>query len=107
MMGARIRARRDELGFSQDEVAVAIGRSRSLIAQYERGGCKPSAEALLRLADKLKLPIEEILGPSGMAELPKHTDDALRLIAIFRRLNPDDAATLLTLATRLDPGPKK
>jgi transcriptional regulator with XRE-family HTH domain len=45
--------RRQELGFSQRELAELVGTTQSAIARLERGGRPPRIDTLLRIADAL------------------------------------------------------
>lgn len=58
--GAYVKARRSELGLTQEEVAQLIGLSRSRVAQIETG-TMPSEEVIVKLVLALKMPIEEFL----------------------------------------------
>src|SRR4029453_5393619 len=48
-LGARIRARRSELGFSQDELAHRCGLHRTYLGGIERGERNPSLVNLLKI----------------------------------------------------------
>lgn len=52
-IGARIRARRNEMGLLQDAVAAAIGSSRQQVSKYESGRTALSPTRLLAIADFL------------------------------------------------------
>lgn len=54
-VGERIRHRRNELGFTQDELAEKIGRVTKYCADIERGYCGMSIETLLLFCEALKL----------------------------------------------------
>ena len=49
-IGALIRAERERLGLTQEEVARLLPCHRALISRWERGGSEPSAVWLMRLS---------------------------------------------------------
>lgn len=57
MLGARIRALREELGMSASQLAEAAGLSQSAISQIERGLVDPSLRTLRAIAETLNVPI--------------------------------------------------
>lgn len=74
MMGARIRYRREELGWSQDELAVRCGyKGRSSISTIEKGGNALNMETVQLLAKALDVSPLWILG-----EEPTTTADTIR-----------------------------
>ena len=52
-VGANIKARREESGMTQAELAKVVCTSRVVIAQYENGYTLPSLAVLARIADAL------------------------------------------------------
>lgn len=61
VLSARLRQRREELGWSQEKVGVAIGidesSSRTRISRYESGIHEPPVAIAMLLADALKVPL--------------------------------------------------
>jgi transcriptional regulator with XRE-family HTH domain len=55
--------RRQELGFSQRELAELVGTTQSAIARLERGGRPPRIDTLLRIADALDCDLAVELRP--------------------------------------------
>ena len=62
MVGARIRARRKQVGKSQDELGKACGISFQQIQKYERGVNRVSGSRLITLCKVLDLKPEQLLG---------------------------------------------
>lgn len=62
-LAACIRRRRAELGLSQEGLALDAGIDRTFVSQIERGVGNPSLRILCRIADRLELPIYELLYP--------------------------------------------
>jgi transcriptional regulator with XRE-family HTH domain len=61
-LGLLIRARRQALGISQEELAHEAGMDRSHISAIERGGSNPSYGSLLAIAEALRVPLSRLLG---------------------------------------------
>lgn len=58
--GAYVKARRKELGLTQEDVARLVGKSRSHIAQIETG-THPTDDVITKLILALKMPIHEFI----------------------------------------------
>ena len=85
--GQRIARARRRRGMSQAVLAGLIGRSESWLSQVERGTRSADSHTVLtRLAEVLRLPLEEITGPGG-AEDASRAHLAAELIeqAMMRR----------------------
>lgn len=52
-VGSRIRARREELGLSQERLGEAAGLHRVTIVNIEAGESRPNVDTLVRLAHAL------------------------------------------------------
>ena len=52
-----LREAREARGLTREQLAVRIGRSYPMLAQYEAGSKVPSVEALMRIADELGRPV--------------------------------------------------
>ena len=55
--------RRQQLGYSQRELAELVGTTQSAIARLERGGRPPRNDTLLRIADALDCDLAVELRP--------------------------------------------
>ncbi len=60
-MGGAIRARRDEQGISQQQLALMIGSSKSHIWRIETGRVGVGLDDLGRIADALDTPVRDLL----------------------------------------------
>lgn len=58
--GERIKARRNELGISQQALAVATDVSRQTIISMEQGNYAPSVHLALRVAAALDVTVEDL-----------------------------------------------
>lgn len=65
-LGAAVRARRKELGISQEELAIISGVERSNMGKIERGENNLSILNLIRIADALDSKAAEILTDAGL-----------------------------------------
>lgn len=77
-LGARIRERRQEAGFTVRGLAAAVGVSPSLISQIERGRATPSVATLWSIATELRQPVADLFsstdaetGPAAPGGAPK------------------------------------
>ncbi|HUH96064.1 MAG TPA: XRE family transcriptional regulator [Anaerolineales bacterium] len=56
-LGAYIKSKRLEMGFSLRDLAVATGLSATFLSNFERGVANPTLESLRKVANALKTPI--------------------------------------------------
>ncbi|MES1199913.1 MAG: helix-turn-helix transcriptional regulator [Pseudomonadota bacterium] len=105
-IGARIRARRTQIGVSQERLAEIIGVTFQQVQKYERGINRVSASTLFHIARALDMQITALM--------PKITDDkdlalesalddpVLRdAIQYFARLNSEGRLLFIELARAL------
>lgn len=57
IIGARIRARRKDVGLTQEKLGAETGRSFQQIQKYEKGQDRISAAVLLQIAGVLRVPV--------------------------------------------------
>ena len=60
-LSANVKARRKELGLSQEKLALLSGVDRSYMSEIERQIANPSIEALLRISNELQIPPSQLL----------------------------------------------
>lgn len=73
-LGAQVRKRRLELGYTQAQVAEAIDVSTSFVGHIERGTRKPSLETMAQLAIYMRCQLDLlVLPPRPDVELPNYT----------------------------------
>jgi transcriptional regulator with XRE-family HTH domain len=65
-LGAAIRARRRELGFSQEQLADRAGMDRSYLGEVERGENSVALLSLLSVADALGVTLESLMKEAGL-----------------------------------------
>ncbi len=101
-IGARIRDVRREKGLTQDQLATAIGVSRSAVAQWETGRAGQITGNLTRIAYTLDVGVEYLMY-GGDKRGPGRVDsgDELALVRLYRECSPEDRQLLLRTARRL------
>ena len=93
----RIRYLREELNFTQENLANKIGISRQVLSNYENEINQPSPEILIKLADNLQCSIDYLLGrEDDFGNISIHTEkpaplpqDEQTLLNNFRKLPQD------------------
>lgn len=71
-IGARVRARRLEIGMSQEQLAEALGVTFQQIQKYEKGINRIAASRLFDMSAALDLPIERFFQTSRAAMQPNN-----------------------------------
>ena len=75
-VGEKIKLRRKELRISADDLADAVGVSRSTIFRYEKGDIeKVGPEVLKKIADKLRVSPADLMGWSGEEDEKEMSND--------------------------------
>ncbi len=101
-MGIRIRDVRRERGWTQDQLANAVGVSRSAVAQWETGRAGQVTSNLTRIAEVLDVGVEYIMyGDDKRAPTEARLGDELALLRLYRACSVDDRQLLLRTARRL------
>ena len=99
-LAVKLKNLRLKKGKSLQDVASAVGSSKSHIWGLEVGRTKnPSSELLAKLADFFDIPVSNIIG-----ENPNSPDEDPKLVAIYRNLkelSEDDRETIKLLIERL------
>jgi transcriptional regulator with XRE-family HTH domain len=109
-VGARIRIRRRWLGFSQTQLANALGITFQQVQKYERGANRVSASMLVKIAAKLETSVAALVGEDGQAPVEAvvyaqlATPGATELLAAFAGIADGEARrALLTITQGLAP----
>lgn len=82
-IGAQIARLRKEKGWSQNDLAEAVGASREIIGRYERGDAVPSVEMAKNIADVFEVTLDYLVGEGQLAAFDKRT---LRRLAEIEQL---------------------
>lgn len=90
VVGRRMRARREELGWSQEKLGVLIGidesASRARISRYELGTHEPPVKTGRQIADALGV---------SLAYLYCDDDEAAAVLLHWAKMSPSQRARLL------------
>jgi transcriptional regulator with XRE-family HTH domain len=112
-VGARVRIRRRWLGFSQTQLANALGITFQQVQKYERGANRVSASMLVKIAVKLETTVAALVGEDGQAPVEAiiyaqlATPGATELLAAFAAIEDGEKRrALLTIAHGLTPAKK-
>src|SRR5271165_3988952 len=90
-IGARIRTAREDLGWTQDQLAAAVGVSRSAVAQWETGRAGQVTTNLTRIADVLEVGVEYLMyGDDKRAPAEARQGDELALLRLYRECSAED-----------------
>ena len=104
-LGERLRRLRSGRGFTHLELGNAIGASQRMIAYYEIQGGNPPADVLAKLAQALRVSVDEIVhGDHAKAVRAEPPPQDLRLIRKLRqveKLPPKDRRSVLQLIDAL------
>jgi transcriptional regulator with XRE-family HTH domain len=101
-IGARIRTAREEQGWTQDQLAAAVGVSRSAVAQWETGRAGQVTTNLTRVASALGVGVEYLMnGRSKFASTQIGSADELAMLRLYRECTVEDRQLLLRTARRL------
>src|ERR1700684_323487 len=98
----RIRTAREDRGWTQDQLANAVGVSRSAVAQWETGRAGQVTTNLTRIAEVLEIGVEYIMyGDDKRAPTEARLGDELALLRLYRACSVEDRQLLLRTARRL------
>jgi transcriptional regulator with XRE-family HTH domain len=104
-IGARIKDARRKHGWTQDDLAEAVGVSRSAVAQWETGRAGQLTPNLTRIASVLGVGVEFLtLGEDKRGPVQTKSADELAIVRLYRECAPEDRQILLRMARRLAMG---
>jgi transcriptional regulator with XRE-family HTH domain len=107
-IGLRIRDVRRERGWTQDQLANAVGVSRSAVAQWETGRAGQVTTNLTRIADVLDVGVEYIMyGEDKRVVAEARLGDEMALLRLYRECSAEDRQLLLRTARRLVAGSRR
>lgn len=91
-IGIRLRELREEIGWSQREVAEACGLNRKNIVRLEGKGSNPAADALMILADFYEVSVDYILcrtdSRGSFWDNPKIIEKLVKVLVPMKFFNP-------------------
>jgi len=96
---SRLKQLRLQNGFSQKEIAELVGLHSIHYGRYERGGSRPSADKLTKLADALGVSVDFLLdGETEDATFANLEDkDLLKMFSKIEKLPAKDKEVVKTL----------
>jgi transcriptional regulator with XRE-family HTH domain len=101
-IGERIRTARNGRGWTQDQLANAVGVSRSAVAQWETGRAGQITGNLTRIATVLDTHVTHLMfGTDKNAPFHASSGDELAILRLYRVCSPEDRQILLRTARRL------
>jgi transcriptional regulator with XRE-family HTH domain len=80
-IGARMRARRRQLGLSQSDLADRLGVSFQQVQKYERGANRVAATTLLTAAQALNVGISWLVGEDAAGQVDEGDEHVFRALA--------------------------
>jgi len=96
---SRLRSLMEQKGLSSSELADQADLARSAMTQFFAGDRKPSADALVKLADTLDVSTDYILGKSNeseLADLLQH-EKIRDLVCLFTQLSVSDQERVIEM----------
>jgi transcriptional regulator with XRE-family HTH domain len=102
-VGNRIRSTRVARGWTQDQLAVEVGVSRSAVAQWETDRAGQVRGNLSRIADALGVSVEYLLNGTAVSQSTGGavTGDEMALLRMYRSCDAEDRSFLLRTARKL------
>ena len=101
-IGERIRLARQARGLTQEQLAEAVGVTRSAVAQWETGRAGQITGNLTRIASVLGAGVEHLMfGDDKSASQRAARGDELAMLRLYRACAPADQQLLLRTARRL------
>ncbi len=100
-IGERIRTTRQERRITQEELAAAVGVSRSAVAQWETGRSGQITGNLARIAQVLGVGVEFLMQGGSLAIPEASSADEMAMLRLYRDCAPEDRQILLRTARRL------
>jgi transcriptional regulator with XRE-family HTH domain len=101
-IGERIRLARQERGLTQEQLAEAVGVTRSAVAQWETGRAGQVTGNLSRIAAVLEVGVEHLMfGDDKTAPQLATRGHELAMLRLYRDCAPADQQLLLRTARRL------
>lgn len=105
VIGPRLRAARQAMGWSMEQVAAFVGVTKGFISRLERDDVSPSLQTLVRLCRVLRITIDEILEePEGQLVRWPETHVVSQNGITQRELTPRGESHVSVAHVRAEPG---
>lgn len=98
-----IRSFRKAKGWTQEQLAKAIGVKRSVVSKYESGSVSPSAATIERIAQALDTTPADLMGwyeypePEPFSDNLTSDERTAQILELLPMLNDDERACILSL----------
>lgn len=103
VFGKRLLGLREERGLSLEEVATAVGITKSTLSKYEKGKNEPGMMIAKRLADFFNVSLDWIIGCSDEKD-PLNDDDLSRIFSSLPENEKKDVLTyIMFLKSKREP----
>lgn len=102
-MAYRIAEARMRKGWSQSELAKAVGSSQQVISRYEAGTNEPKAEILKRLSKALGVTISYLLGVDDDPRIIQAIPTGARMVPVVGKVAAGDAIEAIEQTDRVHP----
>jgi transcriptional regulator with XRE-family HTH domain len=100
-IGKRIKARRRELGLSQEALATIIDVSYQQVQRYESGKNSLNVEKLQEVAKALSVPVSYLLCPDKYDGSPLEDHGEKELISHYRKVQHSEIKALVVRLTNM------
>ena len=103
VIGSRIRQYRQELGITQEDLALQINTSTAYISNIERGLKKPSLQKLVEIADVMHVTVNDFIYVYPYSSYPSYDRELEYLLSTYtlekqRRITKSIAEIIKTLS---------
>ncbi len=103
VIGSRIRQYRQELGITQEDLALQINTSTAYISNIERGLKKPSLQKLVEIADAMHVTVNDFIYVCPYTSYPSYDRELEYLLSTYtlekqRRITKSIAEIIKTLS---------
>lgn len=104
VFGARVRQLREQMGMTQEELALILGTDQNQMSKYERGKNEPSASVLIRFSEVLNTSSDFLLGLSDVSAPPLRfsaelSADERHMVELYRSASPSQRKIILRAVT--------
>ena len=101
-VGRRVAQSRKDRGFTQEQLAEAIGIEAVTLSRLETGHRALSLSTLASISAALGVGLGDLLDSGRDLPAPEHTPEEVELLRLFGKLSPTQRDVLLRLARELN-----
>ena len=96
-VGDNIKRLRLQAGWSQEQLAKKIGKTRSVISQYEKGVCLPRMGVVEDMASAFGVTKRDIIEDLTRLNAPTNLSEMeVELVVLFRQVSPKGRRAIIT-----------